>query len=543
MNFWSEFTIAFATNGFTYQKNNQLENAISYQGQIETTKFGRVFLEFRFEDMSLTSFPTAYLIDKQHPEIKPFKFPHLNEKWSLCYHDNSDVFNKFDPVNMVTFCIRSVKNTLEKTTDNNINEIIPEFKSYWDIESNYDGNINEEAEFIAFQKDKFVSTKKNIWNLNVEDARFDIPVFHLENIPDFTDVNWPIENYEDLKKWLSNYELLKSNLENYMKKCISNCKSNFPIVFKLLSLNYYFGFFILINDPLIKKNGKQKLRIGIINKIFNPQFIKINNRFWIENYTVQKIFDSNNPGMPTFNNKHILIIGAGTIGSNLTNLLVKNGAGTGKRGVIEVVDHDTLQLYNFSRHYLGLNYSQVNKAEALCQEIKRTAPFCNILAVNRNIIDFVITGYDLVIDSTGEEALTVFINEKIIEYRVKFSKEIFFISVWLSENGNIAECFININNTAPCHECFREYKRKNQLNTVERSAMRGSCGSLFIPFPITASLYASLLVINILNLWLAGNTNMSNYYRQDLKPIKAIEEYNINVNESCIACGKKCSMV
>ena len=87
-------------------------------------------------------------------------------------------------------------------------------------------------------------------------------------------------------------------------------------------------------------------------------------------------------------NKRILLIGAGTVGSNLANILIRNGAGTGSHGSLTLVDNDVFEPYNFSRHFLGLNSSGIHKVDALTEELLRLAPFCRIIPDKRSIYDF-----------------------------------------------------------------------------------------------------------------------------------------------------------
>jgi molybdopterin/thiamine biosynthesis adenylyltransferase len=276
----------------------------------------------------------------------------------------------------------------------------------------------------------------------------------------------------------------------------------------------------------------RNFRQETVDSIFNGKHIFY--RFTIDNYDAEKIIKSNiSLDNFTFINKKILLIGAGTIGSNLSNLLVKNGAGIGENALFTIVDNDNYEPYNYSRHLLGIKYSSKNKALALKEELEFNFPFIKVYADDKTVQNIDFEYYDIIIDSTGEESLTQWLNEKIITNDLCS----LFISAWVHGKGVAAECLAIPNKEGACHECLRKSKYYSFTDSALLS-IRDSCNSIFIPFPITASMYVVLLIIYSLNKWFKGELTATTFFSQKLNPVGGIEETLITKNERCPFCGK-----
>lgn len=89
--------------------------------------------------------------------------------------------------------------------------------------------------------------------------------------------------------------------------------------------------------------------------------------------------DDSNYSRSTLLYKKIALIGAGTLGSNLANILIRNGSGLpNTEATLVIIDNDIFEPENFSRHHLGLNYVGLPKAAALAHDLKIRNPYANI---------------------------------------------------------------------------------------------------------------------------------------------------------------------
>ena len=98
-----------------------------------------------------------------------------------------------------------------------------------------------------------------------------------------------------------------------------------------------------------------------------------------------------------------LIIGAGTIGSSIAELLVRCGTIE-----ISIIDSDTLEIGNLSRHSLGLMQIVKFKADEMANYLNQINPHAKVESINTDFElddDFIqkINKFDLIIDCTSED--------------------------------------------------------------------------------------------------------------------------------------------
>ncbi len=522
------FTKYFEEFGFSLVYKEESKNHIFYRGVISTEK-GEISIEFCFIDKQLTSFPKAFILNKNISEIKPFHFPHVDAKWQLCYDDGVKVFDKYRPKDMVQYCVERVIYVINSTVPNDMNEIAREFKIYWQPDKIYYGNIKSDSHAVKVEKAEITGISEENFNKNKSQNQF-IPIFKIPKLPEYTNIDWPIDNFKNLMIWFKDLNNTNLRIIEYIKEKIMEHKKNFIVVFYSEKENYYFGFECEVKSLLIGKKEKPHLQKYTVENIFNNDFY-LKNRFWISNNTPSDLIASNSESSLNLIGKNILLIGAGTIGSNLSNMLVRNGIGIGTKSSLTIIDNDVFEPCNFSRHFLGLNSIGLPKAEALKDELKRIAPFCEIKAIDESVYTSSVfsQNFDLIIDTTGEESLSIWLHEFFND------KETLVISTWVRGRGEAVEAFVHKNKNNGCHQCFRLSNSRIKYSGRE-FPLRGSCGSVYVPFSISESLYASLLTMEIINKWLNGSLD-SNFFRQNLKPISEIEALKIEKEEKCTVCG------
>lgn len=121
-----------------------------------------------------------------------------------------------------------------------------------------------------------------------------------------------------------------------------------------------------------------------------------------------------------------LIIGSGTIGASVAELLVRAGVTR-----ITIMDNDLLEIGNLSRHTLGLNQIEKFKAMETAIHLNQTNPHAIAKDIKENFkfskdIFEKIKEYDLIIDCTGEN----FVLDEL--EKCKFEEEKTFISISIS---------------------------------------------------------------------------------------------------------------
>lgn len=117
--------------------------------------------------------------------------------------------------------------------------------------------------------------------------------------------------------------------------------------------------------------------------------------------------DHNAELLAGLSSKQIVVFGAGSLGGLVIELLAR--AGVGK---IEVVDPQTFEAENISRHTLGAPFVGKGKAASLCACVKQAIPGAQLLPYGQDASAWLAgakrqTEPDLVIDCTGEAVVRI----------------------------------------------------------------------------------------------------------------------------------------
>ncbi|WP_414446790.1 ThiF family adenylyltransferase [Burkholderia sp. 22PA0099] len=99
--------------------------------------------------------------------------------------------------------------------------------------------------------------------------------------------------------------------------------------------------------------------------------------------------------------KHVLVLGAGALGSPVIEHLAKAGIGR-----VTVIDNDSFESANVGRHLLGVDAIDHKKSEAVAQRVMCSHPSCSVYPVTVSAETWLrantLEKFDLVIDLTGE---------------------------------------------------------------------------------------------------------------------------------------------
>lgn len=122
--------------------------------------------------------------------------------------------------------------------------------------------------------------------------------------------------------------------------------------------------------------------VPLVGKSFIPKTIQ---EFEIETYTPIPDFDSNAAAAHNnlnVNNDHFVIVGAGSLGSQVLSIYARTGFGHWT-----VIDHDNLLPHNLARHALNRDAVGFNKAEKLSEELNLLLDDKVFTPYNANFID------------------------------------------------------------------------------------------------------------------------------------------------------------
>lgn len=242
--------------------------------------------------------------------------------------------------------------------------------------------------------------------------------------------------------------------------------------------------------------------------------------------------------------KKVALIGCGTIGGFLALQLAQSGAGS-KAGRLVIFDDQTLTASNLGRHLLGLPYLGRNKAEGCAELIRTQLPFLDIEARPVDIQKHFKTldEFDLIIDATGEEALSLALNDFAVGKRPDYPPIVY---SWIVGNGGAAQAMLCDGPDHACYKCSKPELTKQPRVRVMRNepaALRrmGACGDgLYAPFPVSASTAAAALALDLVLAWNSGKSGSLLRARM-LDPAQSLgaKDTTLAPSAACPACGPK----
>lgn len=174
-----------------------------------------------------------------------------------------------------------------------------------------------------------------------------------------------------------------------------------------------------------------------------------------------KIFGMNGPeGAPPLAGKKIVLVGSGAIGGYLSRMLAQTGAGLGAR--LTLIDPDRLTRENIRRHQLGLGDIDRYKAEACAEGISRDFPGVDVVALTDSAQRHpaVLAGADLVIDATGEQAFSEWLNAWRLERRAEDLPCATLLFVAIIGLGVAVQTFIVFDDAYACLRCLQPDLKK-----------------------------------------------------------------------------------
>ncbi|WP_419614006.1 ThiF family adenylyltransferase, partial [Thiolapillus sp.] len=114
--------------------------------------------------------------------------------------------------------------------------------------------------------------------------------------------------------------------------------------------------------------------------------------------------------------KKILLVGCGSVGSNIAEQLISAGIGG-----LHLVDSDSFQSENLYRHTLDMKYLGVNKASALADKLMNEYPYTKITHSPKQLISLDVeelTQADLITIAIGNPTAERALNEILIKEKI-----------------------------------------------------------------------------------------------------------------------------
>ncbi len=516
-------------------------------------------VEIEIEDLDFVKLPRIRVL-KRPQKLSGFQ-PHFGEHEELCYANKSEVFfDRYCPAENVIGCLKKASQVLENLASKHPpKDTHEEFSAYWpgswlllDCPQNHRGAVRLEmlrtngSQKLLLASPDEASSKRLIeigWSKDTSQYG-NCYILQSQAVAMVHGKIWPPKTLGDVLDWIneidqSTYRKIEGQLAN--KWVLETGHAAFVI----RSQNFIYGFRFPVDrthrktysrkpvwyrDYLLRGNGR-KIEVGLLTGFpFDPQYI----------------YSRNLPDQVSLTDKTVMVVGCGTIGGYLATYLARLGAGDGARGKLILADPEFLMPGNTGRHVLGMGSLFQNKAEGVAVRIKQEFPHLNIAArpVDARAAKEV-TEVDLLIDATGEEALSVALNERITQLRIHKKRAPAVLHIWISGAGSaIQSLFVDSLDTA-CYRCLR-VEQNGEL--MERfSALKSDSNKPFIrvgcesymPFPVSTSVQAAALGLEATLDWARGNPSYRLRTRViDEKIGRNVKDQNPSPLSNCPACRK-----
>jgi len=198
------------------------------------------------------------------------------------------------------------------------------------------------------------------------------------------------------------------------------------------------------------------------------------------------------PGIGNLSSKRIALIGCGTIGGYLANLLLRSGAGCNEQ-YFHLYDSDYFSPHNFGRHALTAHYFGKNKAIALTESLKDSLYIAkNIKGFSYQfpIIPAELAHYDIIIDATGRPPVSKRLSAII--RTIQNAPRPILIHAFNDGNGRASK--ILVDDGSCCYGCMiiDPATHRNGIDlrfeSIDQSSERNiSCGSTYTPYDAAVS--------------------------------------------------------
>lgn len=505
------------------------QTGLTYTGLLDESGL-KVRVAVSLENLEFINPPRIRLLD--HGARFDGEIPHvLRSDGTLCYlAPGTIVLDRYRPAQTIIQCLdradRVIRDALRGRLDH---DIAGELSQYWadgvvlvDLPSDFEGGA--QIDLISFDRQRAIervlaSTGTSSF-LRGREKRVGIglasplpcPVVRVPTLYFDPKQPWPPLTLRALNDWLSVVapgavgkleEAFSRSSDSQQWICLSAPNGRFFILAKLPPA---------YRTPEILKNRRSRIE-NLLRHIAGAVEISAHAGIPIdEGY----VFTRNMGGMRSLSGKRILLIGCGTIGGFLAQQLAQSGAGSGG-GHLTIVDDDVLTGANLGRHLLGVPYLTRNKADACAAFLKEQLPHLDIRSNQFSITSDLdqIFRHDLVIDATGEKALSIALNEFAVSHRPKSPSMLF---SWIEGNGAATVSFLGGDPELACFKCLQaDLAGPKRFNLLKKDVQTEfgqilSCSDPhFIPYPVSRANAAASLACDMVLDWCNGT--MSHRWR------------------------------
>jgi molybdopterin/thiamine biosynthesis adenylyltransferase len=475
-------------------------------------------IEFAFSNLEFLTYPTIKVLSGVD---KTLLTPHLFASGGLCYfQEGSVVLDRYDPAGGVAQCLEQAQRILERIKfdpEYRRQDIQDEFMVHWSEKdaswpvimgtvssakkSTYYWRASIGKKSLMILADDVNEVTALARSLGASSAKpTSLPCWLFKSdLPPFVPTSMP-KTVDELFAWLKSWDPL---LYRQIQRLLESQKAYLQYGIATFAVNSIAGWlcFGFELDGYMRGCAQRRPSVyrqylhgrGGSTPIFRYSVVEAGSDF----------VHSRNLTFPDLKNKRICIVGCGAIGSHLAPALVRLGAGTGN-GSLTLIDGDTLWPENLGRHTLGYPSLFQYKSIALKMELETQFPLAKLVAISEDAIYVKkLLDADLVIDATGEEAVSEMLNAR----RLAKNSMTPMLHVWILGNGDSVQALWTQGTKAACYRCLRKTGpgeiKEERYPVLKRPPQRGQIACrAFTPYAVSAAMQSAALATEMIVDWL-----------------------------------------
>ncbi|MBM71130.1 MAG: thiamine biosynthesis protein ThiF [Haliea sp.] len=491
-------------------------------------------------DPTLFDLPRIRLLEI--PPDLPAAVPHLGADGGLCYlAKGTVVLDIYDPVGQSLACLQHAAVVFEKILKGEmVEDLAEEFFAYWpgglcfvdmqgaDLGRQHCIVAQADGSTLWFISDNVDRTTEKLKSLGYQASDKTVLTYRVKTVaqPRPLTSHWPPKTVGDILAWQGTLDpRCRRKIHKRIKEGERKKANGVLIVIESPLMTYAFAV-LYDRQPPVQKNKHANRRDSTYGLEVMPiSVVRIDDRY---------IAERNVPKSKTLAGKNLAVVGCGTIGGYLADMLVKSGAGT-CGGKLTLVDFDSLFPQNIGRHRLGFPDLLLNKAEAMAKELKRLAPGAAVRALPIDVRQAQLGELDLLIDATGEESLGHWLSGH-------YPAPMPMLSVWIEGPGTTVRALLRPHASGACYRCLWHSNRRGELRSTVDSLpaiLAGhGCEGLYVPFPASVSVQAASLGAEMTLDWVNGvyspalRTRLIDHTHQSATP-----DCDPLIDRDCPICG------
>lgn len=534
-----------------FSRDRSILKSIRYEGVLDVR--GRnVSVAIDFRTPHLGSLPRLYLNNRLRD--LPDAVAHIEDNDRVCYAREEElVLDPHDPRGSVALCMHKIQEALDRIAGGELqDEVAQEFPQHWQGTSVYIDlpPVVKSPSVFTVHRDggDFIvvsESSKRLKRFDVGDAEIKaaeagkMPVVLLttDQTLTFTRTLRAPGVLSELLPWLASVG------EGLPKTLLTGAARAWPKpgLFFLRAPNGTIGGKLVIPAPLAKAIQRPQFLMQLLQKKAEAVIVE---RYIGTSLDPSFIYQRNMADQPNLGGKQIALVGAGTIGGWLARLLAQSGAGTAG-GRLFLLDEQSLQPGNLGRHWLGMPYIGMNKAVGARKELLRTNPDCDVAAIAESAFrhSALLADCDLIIDATGEQAVSDVLNADFVQARRERGSTPTSLHVWLVGSGVAAQALLA---DSPDHACFRclrtahGIERFRLLDPDHQVALTpANCGEgSYFAYGVGAPAMAAGLALQMCLDWAKGAPSPRlRTIRINHEATFEVKDKNAAPLESCPACA------